>query len=215
MLNIVKFIYVLRGLGLSIRAWTLFVRYNFFSIIFKRKILLYLNRFVRLNVDRKEDLEINKTVTLGNLSSSKEISISVKRNGKLIFDDFFQVFPNTKISVFGGGILKLSSGFINERSEIICGNKIIIDDDVAIGCGVIIRDYDFHFIDYPGYQRSKPIFIGKHVWIGENSMICKGVTIGEHSVIAAGAIVTKDVPAHTIVAGVPAIVVKNNIDWSI
>ena len=111
MLNIVKFIYVLRGLGLSIRAWTLFVRYNFFSIIFKRKILLYLNRFVRLNVDRKEDLEINKTVTLGNLSSSKEITISVKRNGKLIFDDFFQVFPNTKISVFGGGHIKIVIGF--------------------------------------------------------------------------------------------------------
>ena len=44
-------------------------------------------------------------------------------------------------------------------------------------------------------------------------MILKGVTIGEGAVVAAGAVVTKDVPAYTLVAGVPAKVIKENIQW--
>lgn len=54
----------------------------------------------------------------------------------------------------------------------------------------------------------KPIIIGDNVWIGEFSRICKGVQIGRGSIVAASAVVTKDVPEYTIVAGNPAKVVK-------
>lgn len=53
-----------------------------------------------------------------------------------------------------------------------------------------------------------PIRIGKKVWIGANATVVPGVSIGDGAVIAAGAVVTKDVPARTVVAGVPAKVVK-------
>ena len=46
--------------------------------------------------------------------------------------------------------------------------------------------------------------IGNNVWIGMNAIVLKGVTIGENSIIAAGAVVTKDVPPNTVVAGNPA-----------
>ena len=52
------------------------------------------------------------------------------------------------------------------------------------------------------------IHIGKKVWIGAHATILPGVTIADHAVIAAGAVVTKDVPAGAIVAGVPAKVIK-------
>jgi acetyltransferase-like isoleucine patch superfamily enzyme len=52
------------------------------------------------------------------------------------------------------------------------------------------------------------VIIKDNVWIGMNAVILKGVTIGENSVVAAGAIVSKNVPANVIVAGNPAIVVK-------
>lgn len=63
-------------------------------------------------------------------------------------------------------------------------------------------------IDEQGIS-TKPVVIGDDVWIGANAVILPGVTVGSHSVIAAGAVVTKDVPAHTLVAGVPAKVVKS------
>ncbi|SHE13303.1 Galactoside O-acetyltransferase [Chlamydia abortus] len=53
-----------------------------------------------------------------------------------------------------------------------------------------------------------PVVIGKNVWIGSNATILPGVTIGDNSVVAAGAVVTKDVPENTVVAGVLAKVIK-------
>ena len=60
----------------------------------------------------------------------------------------------------------------------------------------VIRDDDQHTICVEGEEKQKvqPITIGKHVWIGQNAMVLKGVTIGDGAVIAAGAVVTKDVP---------------------
>lgn len=53
-----------------------------------------------------------------------------------------------------------------------------------------------------------PTTIGRNVWVGVNAIILPGVTIGEGAIVAAGAVVTRDVPAHTLVAGVPAHIVK-------
>ncbi|MDO4270358.1 MAG: sugar O-acetyltransferase [Eubacteriales bacterium] len=54
----------------------------------------------------------------------------------------------------------------------------------------------------------KPVTIGDNVWIGGNCTILPGVTIGSDVVVAAGAVVTKDVPDHCVVAGVPAKIIK-------
>ena len=54
-----------------------------------------------------------------------------------------------------------------------------------------------------------PIVLGKNVWVGSNSTILQGVTIGDGAIVAAGAVVTKDVPANTIVGGVPAKPIRN------
>ena len=56
---------------------------------------------------------------------------------------------------------------------------------------------------------SRPIVIKDDVWIGMNVIILKGVTIGEGAIVGAGSVVTKDVPAWTVVAGNPAKVVKH------
>lgn len=59
---------------------------------------------------------------------------------------------------------------------------------------------------------SKPIIIGENVWIGQNARINKGVTIGDNSIVASAAVVTKDVPPNSVVAGNPGKIVKTDID---
>jgi acetyltransferase-like isoleucine patch superfamily enzyme len=56
---------------------------------------------------------------------------------------------------------------------------------------------------------AKPIVIGKSAWIAANVTIIGGVTVGENAVVAAGSVVTKDVPADTLVAGNPARVIRS------
>jgi len=62
-------------------------------------------------------------------------------------------------------------------------------------------------IDEQGVS-TNPVTIGDDIWIGANAVILPGVKIGNHSVVAAGAVVTKDVPPHSLVAGVPATKIK-------
>lgn len=55
--------------------------------------------------------------------------------------------------------------------------------------------------------------IGNKVWIATNALVLPGVNVGDGAIVAAGAVVTKDVPAKCMVAGVPARVVKENVEW--
>ena len=86
---------------------------------------------------------------------------------------------------------------------------ITIVDDVQIGPKVSVIT-EIHPLD-PSTRKSldlKSVLIKRNAWIGAGAIILPGVTIGENSVIAAGAVVNKDVPANTVVGGIPAKIIK-------
>lgn len=95
--------------------------------------------------------------------------------------------------------------FINSCCQFQDQGGIFIDDDCLIGHSVILATLN-HDLDPLSRQnlRHAPIHLGKGVWLGARVTVLPGVTIGDHAVVAAGAVVTKDVPARTIVGGVPA-----------
>lgn len=95
--------------------------------------------------------------------------------------------------------------FINEGCEFQDQGGITIGDGTQIGPQVVIATLN-HDTE-PSKRRwlhPSPVTIGRNVWIGAHVTIVPGVTIGDDAVIGAGAVVTKDVPARTVTAGVPA-----------
>ena len=98
---------------------------------------------------------------------------------------------------------------ISENVFIQVRGPVFIEDDVIIGPGVKIFSENHIFDDPTRPIRTQGttrvgVHIGKGSWIGASAIILDGVSIGESSVIAAGSVVTKDVPARSIVAGAPA-----------
>ena len=110
---------------------------------------------------------------------------------------------------FGKNITIGKNVFINSDCKFQDQGGIFIDDGALIGHGVVLATLN-HDMDPEKRQQlhPAPIHIGKRVWIGANATITSGVTIGDNAVIAAGAVVTKDVPANTVVGGVPARIIK-------
>lgn len=90
---------------------------------------------------------------------------------------------------------------------------VIIGNHVNLAQGITVTALNHNFedsnkrIDEQGVSTNQ-VVIEDDVWIGANAVILPGVTIGHHSVVAAGAVVTKDVPPHSLVAGVPAKIIK-------
>ena len=123
-------------------------------------------------------------------------------------DESFALFPpfhtdcgkNTKIG---------KRVFINAGCQFQDQGGIEIGDDVLIGPQTIIATLN-HDPDPEkrGGMFAKSVKIGNKAWLGARVTICPGVTIGEGAIVAAGAVVTKDVPPRTVVAGVPAKVIK-------
>jgi hypothetical protein len=145
-------------------------------------------------------------------SGYKPSEFKLKPGSVLTLDGVFVLHTGCSISVDPGAHLRLGSGYANNNITIDCFDRILIGEGVAISKGVTIRDSDGHSIN--GKVRiAAPITVGNHVWIGLNATILKGVSIGNGAVVAAGAVVTRDVPARTLVAGVPARVIKSGITW--
>ena len=106
---------------------------------------------------------------------------------------------------------------IGNHTRIGLHNTIIgpvkIGNNVNLAQGITVTALNHNFsdsnkrIDEQGVSTS-PVIIEDDVWIGANAVVLPGVKIGNHCVIAAGAVVTKDVPPHSLVAGVPAKVIK-------
>jgi acetyltransferase-like isoleucine patch superfamily enzyme len=102
--------------------------------------------------------------------------------------------------------------FLNRRTEVISQRRVTIGADCLISWDVSISDTDYHQVD--GSPAAAPVTIEDLAWIGARATILKGVTIGSGAVVAAGAVVTRSVPPRTLVAGVPARVVRTYVTWS-
>lgn len=160
----------------------------------------------------KGNLYLNNNLIKG---SKREVLIKLQKNSAITVNGNFSIGYGSDILLQENAKLVLNSGFFNSNVEIRCGNYIEIGNNVAIARNVKILDSDFHSIynNNNCINLSKPIYIKDNVWIGTGATILKGVTVSEGAIIGADSLVTKDVPAHSIVAGNPAKVIRKNVLW--
>lgn len=120
--------------------------------------------------------------------------------------------------VFNPEIILGNNCSIGDGGHITAINKIILNDNVRLGPHVLITDnshgeFKENLLCVAPNKRplcSKgPVIIGTNVWVGEKVSIMPGVTIGDGVIIAANSVVTKSIPSYSIVAGVPAKIIKN------
>lgn len=209
---------LVKRLGCSYNAWKLFLMINVFSKAVVRGLRFPLVNYSHTIIEIRKGacLKLQSPLITGvkQVKGSKiETRILLENNSELIVNGKFKCYAGSYIRVVPGGRLILNGGFINENVQITVGSTVEIGKGANIGRDVVIRSYDGHSILKEGYEISSPIKIGKHVWIGQGATILKGVEIGDGAIIGACSVVTKNVPPHCIVAGVPAKVKAENISW--
>jgi acetyltransferase-like isoleucine patch superfamily enzyme len=140
----------------------------------------------------------------------------LRKNARIYLGRKVQLYRHVKLSVWGTdgqALLEIGDNTaIGDRTEIHSGKHVSIGNGCNISWDVCIMDRDYHKLDSET-EIISPVIIGNDVWIGCRSIILKGVRIGNGAVVAAGSVVTKDVPANTIVAGNPARVVREGVAW--
>lgn len=134
----------------------------------------------------------------------------LKNEGTIELSDRVTISANFRI--LNRGKIKIgANSYINPNSIIRIEKELEIGSDCAISWGVTFMDDDAHHME--GKSGAAPIRIGSRVWIGANCTILKGVTIGDGCVIAAGSVVTKSFFENTLIGGIPAKVIKEDVHW--
>jgi acetyltransferase-like isoleucine patch superfamily enzyme len=135
------------------------------------------------------------------------------RDTRLVLGAGVRLFENVRFFLDGdGATIEIGRDtYLNRRVEIMCRERVTIGEDCAIAWDVSIMDTNYHWLS--GGSEEGPVEIGDRVWIGARATILPGVTIGQGAVVAAGAVVKHDVPAGTLVAGVPARPIRE-VSWS-
>jgi acetyltransferase-like isoleucine patch superfamily enzyme len=148
--------------------------------------------------------------------SLRKALITIHDHGVFLVSGAVALGSGVQIYISPNAHLTIGDGtYITADTRIICGQSITIGKHCAISWDVQIMDANWHTLHVDGALRpeSLPIIIEDHVWIGSRASILKGVRIGHDAVIASDAVVTKDVPPCSLVAGNPARVLSTQVAW--
>ncbi|HWB65351.1 MAG TPA: acyltransferase [Mycobacteriales bacterium] len=127
----------------------------------------------------------------------------------MVVGDHFKIWSTHRRTwITGWGRIRIGDRvFINTGVTLSSVCEISIGDDVAIANDVYVMDSDSHGVEGRPVKEA-PVRIGNGAWIGARAIILAGSTIGSRSLVAAGAVVSRDVPDDTLVAGNPARIIR-------
>ena len=168
-----------------------------------------------LKINSSAILNLQANLHLNNYKEGNNGRSSILRMdaNSILESQHFDFSYGADVVLFENAKLVLGNSYLNSNCKIRCHNLITIGDGCAISHDFTVMDSDAHELN--GSRNTNPVHIGYHVWIGTRVTILKGVTVGDGAVIAAGSVVTKNVAPNSLVAGVPAKMIKSKVDWKV
>lgn len=154
------------------------------------------------------------------IETNKHSYLKIDKDGKMIFHGKANLSEGISVRCNNGGSVEFGANFAANQNCLISSNTLVkFGDDVLLGWNINVRDSDGHDIYLVNTMvpcnPNKEINIGNHVWICSFANILKGSKIADNSIVGYGSLVTKEFnQSSSILAGVPARVVKNDIIWS-
>jgi acetyltransferase-like isoleucine patch superfamily enzyme len=151
--------------------------------------------------------------TDGPLFLGSGLELQVGRKGRVEFGRFVWIGEGTKIRCHEGVVEIGAKTVMGQECTISAYKRVRIGEQCVIADRAMFIDFDHGVVEVERPIRRQGIYtreveVGSNVWIGYGACILRGVSVGDNSIVGTNSVVTKDVPANAVVAGVPARIVR-------
>jgi acetyltransferase-like isoleucine patch superfamily enzyme len=151
--------------------------------------------------------------TDGPLFLGSGLELQISRRGRVDFGRFVWIGHGTKIRCHEGSVEIGAKTVMGQECTISAYKRVRIGEQCVIADRAMFIDFDHGVVEVERPIRQQGIYtrdveVGSNVWIGYGACVLRGVRVGDNSIVGTNSVVTKDVPANAVVAGVPARIVR-------
>jgi len=151
--------------------------------------------------------------TDGPVFFGSDLELQIARRGRVDFGRFVWLGHGTKIRCHEGRVEIGQKTVLGQECTISAYRRVRIGEQCVIADRAMFIDFDHGVVEVERPIRQQGIYtreveVGSNVWIGYGACILRGVRVGDNSIIGTNSVVTKDVPANAVVAGIPARIIR-------
>jgi acetyltransferase-like isoleucine patch superfamily enzyme len=151
--------------------------------------------------------------TDGLLFLGRGLELQIARRARVEFGRFVWIGDGTKIRCHEGVVEIGAKTVMGQECTISAYQRVRIGEQCVIADRAMFIDFDHGVVEVERPIRQQGIYtreveVGSNVWIGYGACVLRGVSVGDNSIVGTNSVVTKDVPANAVVAGVPARIVR-------
>lgn len=151
--------------------------------------------------------------TDGLLFLGRGLELTIGRQARVDFGRFVWIGDGTKIRCHEGAVQIGAKTVMGQECTISAYRRVRIGEECVIADRAMFIDFDHGVVEVERPIRSQGIYmrdvvVGSNVWIGYGACVLRGVRVGDNSIVGTNSVVTKDVPANAVVAGIPARIIR-------